>query len=493
MSLTDQLHALSGGLPHIIPEMVLMAGLCLILLSGLLFKKYLFAAVQSLGLIACLFSLVLTLARWPATPASLFLGMLRADDFSACFRLLADCGGLITILITRQNQVKKPAEYFLLILSIVLGAHLLVMSMNFIMVVLSLELISLSSYALAGWSFSRNGAEGSLKYFLFGSVATAVMIYGMSLIFGLSGTLDFSSQKFATQLIESKSPLLLLGGLMTLSGFLFKMAAAPMHWWAPDVYQAAPTPIVAFFSVVPKLAGLGAGTKFILAMNLFGQEVLGIDWRLIVAVIAMISIGVGNFSALWQSHPKRMLAYSSVAQAGFLLVAVAAMSPAAVEGMLFYAAVLLLMNFLAFLGIQHFEEQGITHIRQYAGLGKKDSFSSITLSAGLVSLVGLPVTAGFTAKLFVFSALWEAYAHSHQPLLLALLAFGLINTAVSLFYYLRIPFYLFLKEKSELTPVNNKSPLQENVLSVIFVILILVLFFRPDLLMGWIIKVNFVL
>ena len=491
MSLSDQLNALSHSLTFIVPELILITGICVLLILGLAIPKNQFVPLQLLSVLICVLSSGMVYLTWPKNPTPLFLGILRCDDYSSYFRLLADAGGLITVMMTSRSRLQKPAEYFLLVMAVVAGAHFLVMSMNLIMVVLSMELLSLSSYALAGWSFTKTGAEGSLKYFLFGSVATAFMLYGMSLLYGLAGTLDFSSEKFVTHLMEVHSPLLFVAGLMTLAGFLFKMAAAPMHLWAPDVYQSAPTPVVAFLSVVPKIAGFGALIKFVLAINLFGQS--SFDWQLVLAAIAALSITVGNFSALWQTNPKRMLAYSSIAQSGFLLVGMVPMSLNGVHAALFYGTILLIMNFLTFLTVQQFERDGVSTIPSFAGLGKGGAFRSIALSTGLVSLVGLPVTAGFSAKLFIFSGLWEAYSQSHKIILIVLLVFGLINTVISLFYYLRIPYYLFIKDTADHTVVLVKLPFVENLLSFILVILLLLLFFRPDLLMGWIIRVNFVL
>ncbi len=249
--------------------------------------------------------------------------------------------------------------------------------------------------------------------------------------------------------MDAHSPLVFVGGLMTLAGFLFKMAAAPMHLWAPDVYQSAPTPVVAFLSVVPKTAGLGTLIKFVLAINLFGQS--HFDWQLVLVALAALSMTVGNFSALWQTNPKRLLAYSSIAQSGFLLVGTVPMSLNGIHTALFYGTVLLIMNFLAFYTLQQFEQDGVSTISTFAGLGNGGSFRSIALTTGLISLVGLPVTAGFSAKLFIFSGLWEAYGQSHKIVLIVLLVFGLINTVISLFYYLRIPYYLFLKDRPGLT------------------------------------------
>lgn len=196
--------------------------------------------------------------------------------------------------------ILHPAEYFSLLLATTLGANLLVMSTDFIMVILSLELISISSYLLTGFHFTKEGSEGSLKYFLFGSAATAVMIYGISLLFGFTETFQFASSQFVSKLTAVDSPLLLISGFFVLGGFLFKSSAAPFHLWAPDVYESAPLPVVAFFSVVPKLAGIAALMKFTLAMHLFGQA--SFDWQSILATVAIISIVIGNASALWQKY-----------------------------------------------------------------------------------------------------------------------------------------------------------------------------------------------
>ncbi len=490
MNLTDQLHWLSDSLRFVVPELILVTGLLLLLVLGLTVKTQ-FMPLLLLSFLLYAFSLAAILLTWPENPTKLFLGMIRSDDYSSYFKILADTGAMMTILMTRRSQLGKPAEYFLLIVTVVLGAHLLVMSMNFIMVILSLELISLSSYALTGWSLTKQGGEGSLKYFLFGSVATAVTIYGMSLLFGLAGTLDFSSEKFVSNLIQVKSPLLVAGGMMTLSGFLFKMGAAPMHLWAPDVYESAPTPVVAFFSVVPKMAGLGVLVKFYLAISLFGQT--SFDWQAVLATIAIISMTVGNFSALWQSNPKRLMAYSSIAHAGFLLVGAVAMSMNGLHAMLFYGTLLLIMNYLTFIMLQQYELDGASTIAGFAGLGRSGSLKSMAITIGLVSLVGFPVTAGFSAKLFIFSGLWDAYSQSHKAILIVLLIFGLINTVISLFYYLRIPYQLFLREPPAQKRPLGKIPFHENLLSLILVILILYLFFQPGLLMGWINRINFVL
>ncbi len=491
--LSEKLAGIKEGLGFIIPESILSIGIVSILLLGLFLNKnkrlnFLFHLFTLIVFIACLLTVILF---HPSAPIKLFNNMVRVDDVSAYLKILFDVAGILTLLMTwiAHKERDHISEYYALILSVVLGAHLLVMSMNFIMIFISLELISICSYILTGFSFNKQSAEGSLKYFLFGSVASAVMLYGLSILYGMTGTLDFSSSVFADQLLGKTAPILFTAGLMVIAGFLYKIAAAPMHPWSPDVYEVAPMPVVAFFSVVPKLAGLGVLTKFVITLNILDQSTY--DWQLVISVIAILTLTVGNFSALKQKNPKRMMAYSSIAQSGFLLIGVAAFLPQGIQMMLFYASIYMLANFLVFLLLQYFEFNSIHTIAEHHGVGKALVMPSVLILVGLISLTGLPPTSGFTAKLFIFSSLWNAYTQTGKSILLWLLVFGLLNTVVSLFYYLRIPYYAFLKSNDNSFEIKNNQ--LENLLACMLVILILILFFLPQLLMGWINKINFVL
>jgi NADH-quinone oxidoreductase subunit N len=210
-----------------------------------------------------------------------------------------------------------------------------------------------------------------------------------------------------------------------------------------------------------------------------------------LTAITILTITVGNFSALWQTNPKRMMAYSSIAHSGFILVGVAAFLPQGLQFMLFYASVYLLMNFAVFGYLSYFERHGVFSMSAFSGKGKTFIWASVGLTIGLVALTGIPPTAGFTAKLFVFSALWDAYQETHKTLLLWLLVFGLLNTVVSLFYYFRIPYYAFLKSGEDV--ITQKNGQFENLFGLILVVLIVVTFFIPGLLMGLINRINFVL
>lgn len=492
----EKLEWIQDSLPFFSSELILVAGTLLVIAAGISIPSIRSGkdnpAIPLFAGVFLAISLGLTFGEWNERPVSvpLFLGMVRSDNFSGFLKTLCDGAALAALLMSCQKGLirKHNPEYAALLLSAVLGAHLLVMSTNLVMVFVSLELISISSYVLAGFSFQRQGAEGSLKYFMFGAVASAVMVYGFSLIYGLTGTLDFSSPQFADQLLRHETPLVIVACLLSLAGFLFKMAAPPMHPWAPDVYEAAPMPIVAFFSVVPKLAGLGVLTRFVFALSSFGQS--PIDWQFVIGIVSIVTISLGNLAALRQTSPKRMMAYSSIAQSGFLLIGVTAFMPQAVHFMLFYATVYTAANFLVFYYFQVFETRGIFTIQEFSGSGRSAPVQNVFLTVGFISLTGLPPTAGFTAKFLVFSSLWESYQVTGKSFLIWLLVIGLLNTVISLFYYVRIPVNAFLKPGTG-EPIEYLT--WKNLFGLILVMVILLFFFQPNLLMGWINRINFVL
>lgn len=485
--LNELLEGVTRSLAYVIPEIALAFGILLLLAGGMIRKEanLVFSLVT---IIIAVGSSWIILSSGLQMHAGLFNGMLQRDGFADFLILLVDASVILTCLMSISAGDKRHrSEYYALILAVALGSHLLVMSSNLVMVFLSLELISISSYVLAGYSFDKAGSEGALKYFIFGSIASAITLYGFSILYGLTGTLNFTDEGFVEYLLDNQSALILIAGLMALSGFLFKMAAVPMQLWAPDIYEAAPIPVIAFLSVAPKTAAIGVFLKFLLALNLFGQGVF--DWQTIVGVIAILTITFGNLSALWQKSPKRMMAYSSIAQSGFLLVGITAFTAEGVQFTLFYAAVYLLMNFAVFAYLLHFEKQGILSIPSYAGKGRDHIWAGVGITIGLVALTGLPPTGGFTAKFLIFSGLWDAYRETDKSVLMWLLVIGLLNTVVSLFFYLRIPYFAFIRPSESDLPQNKYG--FENLLGTILVLLVVIIFFIPGLLMGLINRINF--
>jgi NADH-quinone oxidoreductase subunit N len=367
------------------------------------------------------------------------------------------------------------------------------MSVNLLMIYLSIEIVSVSSYILTTIEKTRKSTESGLKYILFGASASAVMLYGMSLLYGMTGTLDIASPDFSRGISQIDSVASTVAIILTISGFLFKISASPFHVWTPDVYESAPTPVVAFFSVAPKIAGFLVAIRFYSAVpnNL----------QIITAVLAMASITFGNFSALWQNNAKRLLAYSTIAHSGFMLIGLVTMSQLGVTSVVFYLIVTLFTNLAAFLLVDYteqllvisnqlLEEPQITNsgsppdqslITNFKGLGRINPFYGIMMLILMISLAGLPPTAGFFAKLNIFSALWETYQTTNQPILLWLFIFGLLNTAIALFFYLKIPFMMFFKEPLENQEFDLNS--KQYFLAIILVLPILILFFKADWLM----------
>lgn len=492
----EKLEWIQSSLAFFTSELILAGGILVVLTLGISIPAIRLGRrvrpVLAAGIVIVIGAIIATTLDWGdrVAPVVLFSGMVRADNFSAWMKLLCDLAGVGTLLMAVQRGIiqKHVPEFTALVLAVLLGAHLLVMSTNMVMIFLSVELISISSYVLAGYTFQQRGAEGSLKYFLFGAAASAIMLYGFSLLYGLTGTADVAAPAFADHILRHQTPLLLTAGLLAMSGFLFKMAAIPMHGWAPDIYEAAPMPVIAFFSVVPKLAGLGVLTRFVIAVNAFGQS--SIDWRYIVGLIAIVTISAGNVAALRQRSAKRMMAYSSIAQSGFMLVGIVALTPQAVQFMLFYASVYMVANYLVFLYLQHFETKAIDTIPGFAGTGQSDPLQHAFLLAGLISLTGIPPLAGFSAKLLIFTGLYESYQTHSDPLLVWILVLGLLNTVISLFYYVSIPFFAFFRHG---TAQPSKYLTWNNLFGLILVLALIILFFQPNLLMGWINKITFVL
>lgn len=485
---------LPGGYPQLLdvsrgllPELILFFGAVAVLVLGFfpgISRRWLTGAAAA----ALAASGVAALAAWPTDPRIYFFEMLRLDEGAAALRVMMSVTGLLVVAMP-QTPRTRVSEYLFLILLVALGGNLLVMSIDFLAALLALELISLSSYALVGFSFSRAAAEGAWKYFLIGSAATAITVFGMSYVFGATGSTAFTSPAFAESARLHPSALLEIGTLLTLTGFLFKIAAAPLHWWAPDTYQAAPVAVTALLSTVPKMAGMGILMRFALAMQECCQGALNLPY--VLAAIALLTLLVGNLGGLLQRDARRLMAYSSIAQSGFVLVGVTSVTPEGTQAAFFYLAILAIMNLLTFWCIDRLAAQtGTFEIARWAGLGRSRMMLTAFLTIGLVALGGLPPTAGFMAKLFIFTSLWAGYQASGDILLLALFAGGLAATVAGLFFYLKAPYYLLIKS----APGSVKMPATSagNIFIWLLAALILLLFFHPGLLMGWLNRVTFV-
>ena len=508
--LSEQLNQIFQSLQVLLPELLLSTSFLLMILIDLILYQKLkntkeIVKNNQVVFLICLISLVITLNQitkqfYVTNDAFLFGKMLILDSKAVLFKFLIV---LSTILVLAHIYVTKKdfiAEFYPILISMVIGLCLMTMSVNLLMIYLSIEIVSVSSYILTTINKTRKSTESGLKYILFGASASAVMLYGMSLLYGMTGTLDITSLEFSRGLSRIDSVASMVAIVLTISGFLFKISASPFHVWTPDVYESAPTPVVAFFSVAPKIAG------FLVAMRFYAA--VPNNLQTITAVLAMASITFGNFSALWQNNAKRLLAYSTIAHSGFMLIGLVTMSQLGLTSLVFYLIVTLFTNLAAFLLVDYAEQ--LTTIDEHSssipliitekklsntpltpshqslmlnfkGLGRVNPFYGILMLIVMISLAGLPPTGGFFAKLNIFSALWETYQTTKQPILLWLFIFGLLNTAITLFFYLKIPFYLFFKEPFE----NQKFELnsKQYFLAIILILPILILFFKADWLM----------
>ncbi len=450
MPLTQQLQALLDSLDGLTAEGFLAVTFCGLLLAEIVLLRHPNPATTRTWLTALTAGSLLVaggLAIQETYRGELTLKLLFLDNQAILMKATVAFGAFCVVLWETGHQPgggqkrTLPTEWYALLLALVLGLFLLTMAVNLLAIYLSLELVSLSSYLLAGLVADRPAAEGGLKYLLFGAVSSAIMLYGMSLLYGLTTTLDLTSPLFTTAL-EQQNGLFVVALLLTLVGVFFKLSAVPFHVWTPDAYEAAPMPVAAFFSVGPKAAALLVLLR-LLQTSLSGGVLVVVQTPL--AVVALAGILLGNLSALRQTDAKRMLAYSAIAQAGFLLVGVVALTEAGFQAAFFYVITYLFISLAAFFLIDALAPTGSLRIADFAGQGAAAPLLGVSLTVVALALTGLPPTIGFTAKLLSFTALFTAYQTSGNPWLLWLFGLGLANVVVSLVYYLRIPFLLFFR------------------------------------------------
>ena len=462
---------LSAQLTHIAeyilllaPEIMLAVGFVLCILADIFFPQAKAAwpsvLVLFLALLGAAYCLYTPFVPWQSQ--AVLEGMLWADTFSVFFRSLIIGAGFLALgqwlLSAEARKGAGRGEQLALLLAALLGLEMMVLAGNFLLLYLGIELVSVAAYILMIFRFSPKAAAASIKYLLFGALSSGLMLYGISFFYGLSGTLSFAQSGFIEAIAQAEPFLVFLALLLVLAGLLFKVSAVPFHVWSPEVYQHAPTHWLGFFSVAPKIAGVAVLWRFSQIFQDFTfapVEGWTFSWAALLAVLALASILLGNLAALSQQNAKAMMAFSGIAQAGFMLILVALGSAFALQGLRAYLGVYMLMNFLAFTLIQTVETyQQEATMQEYTGLGKVQPLWGILFLIVMLSLVGLPPLAGFMTKLLLFSALWEAYSLQGQAFWLWLFVIGLLNTAVGLFYYLKIPYYWFFGQSESHLPLK---------------------------------------
>lgn len=458
---------LINGLDHFRSQYILTGGILVLVLSGLANppKNILPPLVFTLTLVVVLVSKDNALFSFP---------LYRSFHSASFFEYLAYISGILTCFLVENSSlahIKRKNELYVLLMTSLLGMSLLAVSHNLLSIFLGLECITLPAYCLAAIGFNTKSIEASTKYVLFGSATAALMLFGMSLLYGITGSLDLNALILASGRLQH-SPLMEVALLLLLVGLLFKIAAFPFHGWAPDVYEGTPTPIVAFFSIAPK------ALTFVALIKLVPFFDVG-HLRPILVLVSIISMTFGNLLAMSQTNAKRLLAYSSVSHSGFLLMGVSSGIDFEFDNILYYLSIYLLMNFSAFHLLQVIARWKKTDdMDAFAGLGKSNPYLATSLLITMISLTGLPPAAGFSAKLFMFSGVYESYKANNDVGLFALLIVALINTVVSLFYYLKMPFYAFFRDNGEKPPL--KLTIAEKAFILTLNALLLLFFFKPD-------------
>jgi len=407
-----------------------------------------------------------TIFMWGGSSQAIFNNMLAVDNFALFFKLLF-LGIAALVILASVDYVSKFArfqgEYYALVLLSALGMMLMAATTELISIYIALELTSISLYILVGFLKDPKSSEASLKYLLLGAVASAVLLYGMALVFGFTGKTQLGeiAQVIQAMSLPSvlSSPGLILGIVLLIAGFGFKIAAVPFHMWVPDVYEGAPTPITAYLSVASKAAGFAIILRvFYSAFGL--PQWLSMDWALVFAALAAIGMTLGNIAALPQTNIKRMLGYSSIAQAGYLMVGLATvgLSPltdtVGQSTILFFLASYALTNLGAFTAIIAISNKlNSDLIEDYSGMGKRAPLLALGLTLCLISLIGMPPAAGFMAKFYLFSG-------AVQQGLLWLVIIAVINSVISAYYYLRVVKVMWLGEPASEEKVPSSGALR---------------------------------
>lgn len=461
-----ELNNLYQSINLILPEIVLSASLVILVLADLIFHKdkRLIPYIAGIG-IAITGAFVINQFGisgfgFQSTSQSIRnYGLIAVDSFGVFFKLIVIASSILIIFFSlSSSEIRKikdrVGEYYALIFGMILGMFFMISATDLILIYLSLELLSLSSYVLAGFTkLQDRNSEAALKYLLYGAVSSGLMLFGISLVYGLTGSTNLYVINSLIQGPHVNLFTLSLAIILIFAGIGYKISSAPFHFWTPDVYEGAPITITAFLSVASKAAGFALlirfiKTTFVSYINDNGEWTLinVFDWQSVLIAISILTMTLGNFSALWQNNLKRMLAYSSIAHAGYLLLGLVVLTNQGLLAILIYFIVYLLMNLGAFLVVMLIANKiNSEDIDDYNGIGYTSPLLGVSLAIFLISLTGLPPTAGFIGKLYLFVALVDV-----KMITVAVIA--LLNSVVSLYYYVRVLKHMYLSKATDSTP-----------------------------------------
>jgi NADH-quinone oxidoreductase subunit N len=471
------------------PETALVITFCVAIVVDLIQKRsrYVSAIVAMAGVVI---AMVLTLKQSSTGMNSIFSNMYAVDPFSIYFKCLILVTSFLimvfSLLSDELNQHKrKLGEYYSLLVALTLGMMLMTGASSLLMMYLSLELTSLSSYILSGYmKESDRSSEASLKYVIYGAFSSGLMLYGISILYGLTGSLDIYGVNHALASTDVNPLALVISGILILVGFGYKISAVPFHFWTPDVYEGAPITITAFLSVASKAAGFAMLIRFLKVSFIdpamgslsMGSWALfpGLQWSNILAILSVLTMTIGNLVAVWQNNMKRMLAYSSIAHAGYMLLGVVVLSNQGITAVLIYFVVYLFMNLGAFYTVMIVANKiGSEDVGAYKGLGSRSPLIGVVMTIFLLSLTGIPPTAGFIGKLYIFAALINA-----KWIWLAVVA--ALNGVISLYYYARVIRNMFLEKGDHADEIIDFPAFQIVVLMILVVpTLLLGIYFTP--------------
>src|SRR6478672_10229319 len=424
---------------YILPELVLTVGALLVLIADVALPKSQRAALAWVTLLA-LGATLASLMLFTHTRVEVAHGLIAVDRFALYFKIVFLVAALMTVLMSvRYLEIERasPGEYFFLILCATLGMMIMAGGIDLITLFIGLETMAVSFYILAGFiKPNQRSNEAAVKYFLLGAFSLGILLYGMSILYGLSGSTSLRTMAsvFAG---EERDMRLILAVILIVAGMGFKIAAVPFHMWAPDVYEGAPTPVTAFLSVGSKAASFA----MLLRIFLEGLPSMNTDWRLLFEALSIVTMTAGNIAALTQSSLKRMLAYSSIAHAGYLLIGVVAGTPRGISAMLIYLVVYSFMQLGAFAVVVMMRRHDIIgdELKDLSGLYLRQPFAAFAMLIFMLSLGGIPPTAGFMGKFWLFSAAIDSHYYG-------LAVIGVLNSAISLYYYVRIVVFMYLKK-----------------------------------------------
>lgn len=470
------------SLAFVKPEFAVSISLVLLVITDLIFKNKSYLPYIGLtGLVVTGFFIIEQFGMnvFASAPAGEY-GMISIDSFAAFFKLLIVLSSILIILFSiTSSEIKavfeRHGEYYALIFGMILGMFFMTSASDLILVYLSLELVSLSSYVLAGFTKqSLRNSEASLKYLIYGSASSGIMLFGISLFYGMTGSTNLYDINTFIQTADLPEFAFILASVLVFTGIGFKISAAPFHFWTPDVYEGAPIPFTAYLSIASKAAGFALLVRFIkvtfiqsVSENGYWALVNLFDWQTFFIIISILTMTLGNFAALWQSNMKRLLAYSSIAHAGYMLLGLAVLSDQGLVAILIYFAIYAFMNLGAFFVVMLIANKiGSEELDDYKGLGSKMPLLGVSLAIFLISLTGLPPTAGFIGKLYIFIALVDA-----NMITVAIIA--LLNTVVSLYYYVRVLRNIYLvkteKELPEIIPSFSNGVLLIALVAPVFI------------------------